>query len=37
VFNIADAAISCGVILWILFQKRIYPVVEKEVVEVIEN
>lgn len=25
VFNIADASISCGVILWMLFQKRIYP------------
>ncbi len=25
VFNIADAAISCGVIMWIVFQKKIYP------------
>jgi len=25
VFNLADAAISCGVILWIVFQKKIYP------------
>lgn len=28
VFNLADAAISCGVILWILFQKRLYPATE---------
>jgi signal peptidase II len=28
VFNLADAAISCGVILWIVFQKRLYPAVE---------
>lgn len=28
VFNLADAAISCGVILWIIFQKRLYPAVE---------
>ena len=25
VFNLADAAISVGVILWIIFQKKIYP------------
>ena len=25
VFNLADASISIGVILWILFQKKIYP------------
>jgi len=25
VFNLADASISVGVILWILFQKKIYP------------
>lgn len=25
VFNLADAAISCGVFLWIIFQKKIYP------------
>lgn len=25
VFNLADASISVGVMLWILFQKRIYP------------
>ncbi len=25
VFNIADAAISCGVILWIVFQHKIHP------------
>ena len=25
VFNLADASISMGVILWILFQKKIYP------------
>lgn len=28
VFNLADAAISCGVVLWIIFQKRLFPEVE---------
>lgn len=28
VFNLADAAISCGVILWIIFQNRLYSKVE---------
>lgn len=30
VFNLADASISVGVILWILFQKKIYPDEKKE-------
>jgi signal peptidase II len=33
VFNLADAAISCGVILWIIFQKRLYPITESPVQE----
>lgn len=33
VFNLADAAISCGVVLWIVFQKRLYPAVETVVRE----
>ncbi len=34
VFNLADASISVGVILWILFQKRIYPEEKKTAEEV---
>lgn len=30
VFNLADASISVGVILWILFQKKIYPEEKQE-------
>lgn len=30
VFNLADASISVGVILWILFQKKIYPDEKKD-------
>lgn len=33
VFNLADAAISCGVFLWIIFQKRLYAAEESNPAE----
>jgi lipoprotein signal peptidase len=37
VFNIADASITGGVIVWILFQKKIYPEENKTSTEALEN
>lgn len=37
VFNIADASITCGVIVWILFQKKIYPEEKSNSTDELEN
>jgi signal peptidase II len=37
VFNIADASITSGVIVWILFQKKIYPEENKTSTDEVEN
>jgi signal peptidase II len=37
VFNIADASITSGVIVWILFQKKIYPEENKTSTDELEN